>query len=587
MSSAGAAAVPPAAGAPHSVPLVVDALNFLHSYFLPVRDAGPRAARASAWTLLAAMRARVDGFLRACERSRFEPHFVIDAGWKSEEAGRKWTERREKEVRGGRRDIPLSADTFLADALHASGAKVYTVEGTDGDDVIARLAHELSASEPGAPSALVLSADRDMFRYDDLIPNAPERVFADFSFLVAAAAAAASDVSIELHPSPNPTPKPGVVRRAASDVPAYDPVEWTRRHDKLREVLRKGEYVRGACSPLTRAAGNLHGIARPLRRAAYAAMGAADAVREAYPEWDEASGRVRWVDDRVAPFDAAGEETAPSEASEASEASCSAADASLLAAALADVEGAGPANALAWLDARDERGRGIGATAREDVRGFRAFARVALVAEIFAAVDRRPDATDASALAHLLRLRTAANADGTESSSDDTTRSGALLAFPPTNRVMSARAVCAEASCRASFCVSSSEREYLEKKGFDLPRRCRPCRDERKKRNDGRPRGFEPGSWRRAGDTIPAGGATRRPDPPSPAPSRGGGGGAPTTATPFATRPRTLPPPRAGGGRGRGRGRDAGGRGAASDAREAAATPDALADALAATSVNE
>jgi len=210
---------------------------------------------------------------------------------------------------------------------------VYTVEGTDGDDVIARLAHELSASEPGAPSALVLSADRDMFRYDDLIPNAPERVFADFSFVVAAAAAAASDVSIELHPSPNPTPKPGVARRAASDVPAYDPVEWTRRHDKLRAVLRKGEYVRGACSPLTRAAGNLHGIARPLRRAAYAAMGAADAVREAYPEWDEASGRVRWVDDLVAPLDAAGEETAPSEASEASEASCSAADASLLAAA--------------------------------------------------------------------------------------------------------------------------------------------------------------------------------------------------------------------------------------------------------------
>ena len=533
------------------------------------------------------MRARVDGFLRACERSRFEPHFVIDAGWKSEEAGRKWTERREKEVRGGRRDIPLSADTFLADALHASGAKVYTVEGTDGDDVIARLAHELSASEPGAPSALVLSADRDMFRYDDLIPNAPERVFADFSFLVAAAAAAASDVSIELHPSPNPTPKPGVVRRAASDVPAYDPVEWTRRHDKLREVLRKGEYVRGACSPLTRAAGNLHGIARPLRaRAAYAAMGAADAVREAYPEWDEASGRVRWVDDRVAPFDAAGEETAPSEASEASEASCSAADALLLAAALADVEGAGPANALAWLDARDERGRGIGATAREDVRGFRAFARVALVAE----TRRRRSQTGRDgrerALAHLLRLRTAANADGTESSSDDTTRSGALLAFPPTNRVMSARAVCAEASCRASFCVSSSEREYLEKKGFDLPRRCRPCRDERKKRNDGRPRGFEPGSWRRGGyDTS----WWRDETPRSRRPRRvaAAAGGAPTTATPFATRPRTLPPPRAGGGRGRGRGRDAGGRGAASDAREAAATPDALADALAATSVNE
>ena len=218
------------------------------------------------------------------------------------------------------RHLTLSADTFLADALHASGAKVYTVEGTDGDDVIARLAHELSASERGAPSALVLSADRDMFRYDDLIPNAPERVFADFSFLVASAnVAAASDVSIELHPSPNPTPKPGVVRRAASDVPAYDPVEWTRRHEQAPGGASQGRIRTRRVLAADARAGEHHGSSRRSARA-HAAMGAADAVREAYPEWDEASGRVRWVDDRVAPFDAAGEERAPSEASEASEA---------------------------------------------------------------------------------------------------------------------------------------------------------------------------------------------------------------------------------------------------------------------------
>ena len=77
-------------------PLVVDALNFLTQYFMPV-DKMPGST--PAWRLLAAMKVGVEGFLKACAASGFSPHFVIDAGYKSDEASQKWTKRREKECR--------------------------------------------------------------------------------------------------------------------------------------------------------------------------------------------------------------------------------------------------------------------------------------------------------------------------------------------------------------------------------------------------------------------------------------------------------------------------------------------------------
>lgn len=95
-------------------PLVVDALNFLTRYFMPVDKLGKKTP---AWRLLAATKTMVEGFLEACAASGYSPHFVIDAGWKSDEAAKKWTKRREAECRRGERAIPLNADTFLAELL--------------------------------------------------------------------------------------------------------------------------------------------------------------------------------------------------------------------------------------------------------------------------------------------------------------------------------------------------------------------------------------------------------------------------------------------------------------------------------------
>ena len=497
--------------------LVVDALNLLGSYFL-ADDHG--ASKGDAWTMLAVMRRRVAGFLEACASTTptLMPHFVIDAGWQSEEAATKWRKRREKEVRARRRDIPLSADTFLADALRAAGARVYQVEGEDGDDIVAVLARALGET------SLILSADRDMFRYDDaVLPDAPRRVAASFSFAEVSAgekpagkakrepAPESLRFGVALHASPTKQPKEGVARRGAGDVPRFDPAKdferWSAPYDKLKTVVddpRRG-YVRGACSPQTRAFGNLHGHSRPLRLAAYRLMGAEGRVRERFPEWDAANDDVRWEDadvdvesgavvatsSRVRGTNAENaSENAPAlDADSASDdlvAETKEAEAFLRD---ADATCAAHVSALRWLRARDPAWRIASERGEDDTNSFRGFARFAVVAECFTAARRSQD-TNASVLATALAMRDRADAEtasaaatradgrGTSGKADRKEKArdvDALFPFPPASH-RSSRC----AACRARFVVSAGERAFLNERGFAPPARCKPCRDARK-----------------------------------------------------------------------------------------------------------
>ena len=63
--------------------LVVDALNFLTAYFLPI-DAAPKGT--SAWRLLEAMKSRVDGFVAACAATK--PSETSFDGWFRKFSGR-------------------------------------------------------------------------------------------------------------------------------------------------------------------------------------------------------------------------------------------------------------------------------------------------------------------------------------------------------------------------------------------------------------------------------------------------------------------------------------------------------------------
>ena len=464
--------------------LVVDALNLLTDYFLPDFRG---ASKGDAWTMLAVLRRRVAGFLEACANTTpaLVPHFVIDAGWQSEEAATKWRKRREKEVRAHARDIPLSADTFLADALRAAGAKVYQVEGEDGDDIVAVLAQALGAT------SLILSADRDMFRYDHtVLPDAPKRVAAAFSFAEVEKSFKqnrAPRFGVALHASPTKQPKEGVSRRGAEDVPGFDPAEdferWSRPYDKLKTVVddpRRG-YVRGACSPQTRAFGNLHGRSRPLRLAAYRLMGARGSVHERFPEWDDANDDVRWEDADVDVDGGTSDEEAETRTAEAF---LRADDASAAASFDAHV------SALRWLRARDPAWRFASARGEDDTHTFRGFARFAIVAECFAAARRSQD-KDVSVLATALAMRDRAEKES-ETARENVARGmsekkqkeiDALFAFPPASHRSS---LCSERACGARFVLSKGERAFLAEKGFAPPTRCKPCRDARKASRGGR-----------------------------------------------------------------------------------------------------
>lgn len=570
--------------------LVVDALNLLTDYFLPVdRGAAPKS---DAWTLLAVMQRRVAGFLEACANTTpaLVPHFVIDAGWQSKEAATKWRKRREQEVRTHTRTIPLSADTFLADALRAAGAKVYQVEGADGDDIVAVLARALGAT------SLILSADRDMFRYDDtVLPDAANRVAASFSFAEAAprGTRASSErfrnknpldtkntkdtkdtkraprFGVALHASLTKQPKEGVKPRGSTEMPRFDPSvdfeRWSSPYDKLKTVVDHPAlgYVRGACSPQTRAFGNLHGHARPLRLAAYRAMGARGRVHERFPEWDEANDAVRWEDADVDVESGAvclASESATRDASSSSASSSdvgderagpSASDACLLEdvsndTTLADDtklaetflrDGNVATNcavsaelaALRWLRARDPAWRFASARGEDDADSFRGFARFAIVAECFVAA-RRGEARECdtkknTTLAVALAMRDAMRDAETENASNVSnvspspapsmarvreTTSGkdrrdvdALYAFPPASH----RSIrCAERACGARFVVSAGERTFLAEKGFAPPTRCKVCRDARKaaRANADAPKSGARGGRRGSGGANPS-----------------------------------------------------------------------------------
>ena len=136
------------------IPLVVDALNYLSEYFYPRGTQKMDPFRA-----IKIMQHRVVEFVKSARKAHYEPVFVIDSGWKSDENNKKWMKRREKEVRDESRFHPLNADDMLALAIIDTGCVVHAINGVDADDVVVKLAEKLG------PRSLILSGDRDMFRY--------------------------------------------------------------------------------------------------------------------------------------------------------------------------------------------------------------------------------------------------------------------------------------------------------------------------------------------------------------------------------------------------------------------------------------
>eukprot|EP00873_Tetraselmis_striata_P026019 jgi/Tetstr1/446283/TSEL_033827.t1 len=438
--------------------LVVDALNYLGFFFPSFRQTR------NPWAELAIGARHVRGFLEAAEEAGLTPKFVVDCGWASDEAGSKWRGRRKREVWSEDRGMFAGADTLLIDLLHAHGADVYTPEELDADDVVALLAHD------AGPGSLILSADRDMFRYG--LPNATRRVMS--SFLLEEVLRGSTPVHrLLLFPSLNPTTRPGVPARSIESLQAsifWDPEAWRTRTSKLPNAASPAglAYIRGTCSSFVRRCGNLHGHLAPLRAAVYHWTGRAAPVREVYPEWDGVVGEVRWVEGDATP----GTDGLPPDLAALGEGGASPLE--LGRAALQWLEGVDPAASDPELADNAER----------------SYARAFLVSEIVFCVG--DTGTDIAGTLQAISGRTIAEGgprwpprDWAASKRNIAKatgrgRSPASAAVPHERAEVGAEAVCTEPHCQQPFAISASELRWFESKGFSVPRRCKPCRTARR-----------------------------------------------------------------------------------------------------------
>lgn len=126
--------------------LYIDLLNFWEHFF-PRND----------WNLIRAHE-RVKAFIEAAKASGYNISCFIDHSNSTEEADAKWRSRREDDIKGGRREVPIKLSTFLGDMFRKENIPLHYSDGTDNDDTLAAFAE--------IDGAIVLSGDKDFFRYE-------------------------------------------------------------------------------------------------------------------------------------------------------------------------------------------------------------------------------------------------------------------------------------------------------------------------------------------------------------------------------------------------------------------------------------
>eukprot|EP00959_Pyramimonas_sp_CCMP1952_P150291 3145112-Pyramimonas_sp.AAC.1 len=351
----------------------------------------------------------------------------------------------------GTRVMPLNADDLLALVLQELGGTVFCAVGLDGDDVVAKLAHE------AGPDSLLLSADNDMLRYD--LPRLEARLMVDFNLGLTAS----KKPLLHLVAQTNLSLRPKTSRRKLEDIP-HDPERWKGHKNKLLYVAQAPRgYQRGCTSPIDKQFGNLHVLVRPLRQVVYQHLGHQDTVKETIPQWCEDKDNVTWDTLEVGP------------------------DASL--SHVLNAEAA--VEAFEWVEARDPC---IGAG--KDIPS-RAFARCVIVAEMLDAIDGAGLLTTAETLGGPDTLRQ--QTEGAASFQKPRDLFGSKNNFSGNNNNNSkmnqtkARAekqgkqgssrgetehIC-KGECGNTFLLSAGERAWFAQKGFALPQRCKLCRQKR------------------------------------------------------------------------------------------------------------
>tara|TARA_B110000483_G_scaffold237885_2_gene313492 strand:+ start:6623 stop:7720 length:1098 start_codon:yes stop_codon:yes gene_type:complete len=219
------------------------------------------------------MRDRVSMFIANCE-GKFDPIIVVDNITASPETTQKWESRRENEILKKKKNLPLNLDILICDAFKQHGSKIYADRTVDADDVVAKLASF-------SPDSLILSSDRDMFRYDLYNKN---RIFST--------ATMSSRCDLKLWKGLNLCVKPGCSFKAVDDIPMIYPT------DKPYHALDKA-YIRGVSDSHSDFV-NLHHVCKRIRQNLYSEL-SISSVTERYPIYDKKTNGVLWINEVVYP----------------------------------------------------------------------------------------------------------------------------------------------------------------------------------------------------------------------------------------------------------------------------------------------
>lgn len=238
--------------------LAVDGLNFSAQFRFTDRY----------WNLAFPMRS-IENFCKAAKASGYKPVIFIDAGIESEEAVGKWRSRREKEIIGERRDVPVCLSILMGDMFRMNGVEVfYSPTGVDNDDFIAKYAQVKGAD--------ILSGDIDMFRYRGRTYNVFRRFYI-------------KDGKLMLQTGKVDESKLKEPKDFIAELP-----QAGAKYPGFVDVLVTKEYRRGVPSSLGKFVKSTHRNLSDLRPWVYAKLGISSEVKEIFPEWDSNTQTVTW-----------------------------------------------------------------------------------------------------------------------------------------------------------------------------------------------------------------------------------------------------------------------------------------------------
>lgn len=259
--------------------IVIDALNFLHDF---VCLNGSVASR------LKKCKRQVYDFKHIFARHNVRAIWVFDNGQHTEESNQKWVERRLNEVATETRKMIASAETYLMAELLRAGFLVLSPPGIDGDDAVAWIARDTGGH--------ILSRDNDMTRYG--LPL--DRIF-DAMHIVRKNGLANTIVLRQRSASRPVSPRDLPVE--LFDIKLQEPFDaWVPRTSSFLRNIRSGHLRRGNSDGKTKQWGNLHVLARPLRRNLYHLL-RIESMAETMPVWNDQNQEAELEETLVAPSD--------------------------------------------------------------------------------------------------------------------------------------------------------------------------------------------------------------------------------------------------------------------------------------------